>query len=469
MVQRSTNRKRRVKRRVVHTSRGDATASHHEAQALRQHRTRRYQKRRARLKARQLKSKPRPSAVDQPLPSPQARTTAAMGKTQKKQTRRPPVSQDVSLRRSRIRQNYRDAVDPRSRVHVRRRQRTEKSLQGLRLLVAGVGVALISGFAITLMHPAPKEHHQSKSETLQFQEPTQSSVATTVTPPPPSYEKPGKELRQLKQEVRSLVQQQTDLTTGLFFLNPETEEFVTHRGSEVFPAASMIKLPVLIAFFQDVDAGKVQLNEKLTMRPDLIAGEAGAMQYDDPGSQYDALQTADWMITISDNTATNMIIDRLGGPAVLNQRFQEWGLEHTKINQPLPDLEGQNTMSPKDLAVLMAKVSQGDLLTAHSRDRALEILRHTVTKTLLPQGIDASAQIAHKTGDIGMAVGDAGLIDMPNGQRYVAGIVVKRPHNDPRAQELIRAISKLTYKVFSERPVPRSQPAPAAEQPSQPQ
>ncbi|MEM9136421.1 MAG: serine hydrolase, partial [Cyanobacteria bacterium P01_F01_bin.42] len=189
---------------------------------------------------------------------------------------------------------------------------------------------------------------------------------------------------------------------------------------------------------------------------DLIASEAGAMQYDDPGSQYDALQTADWMITISDNTATNMIVDRLGGIQVLNQRFKDWGLEHTQMNQPLPDLEGTNVMSPKDLAVLMAKVSQGDLLTAHSRDRALEILRHTVTDTLLPQGLERGAKIAHKTGDIGMAVGDVGLIDMPNGQRYVAGIVVKRPHNDPRAQNLIRAVSKLTYKVFSERAVPRA-------------
>jgi beta-lactamase class A len=60
-----------------------------------------------------------------------------------------------------------------------------------------------------------------------------------------------------------------------------------------------------------------------------------------------------------------------------------------------------------------------------------------------------------------MAVGDAGLIDMPNGQRYVAGVVVKRPHNDPRAQELIRSISSLTYKTFSERPVPRPKPAAA--------
>lgn len=324
----------------------------------------------------------------------------------------------------------------------------------MKLLVSGIGVALVAGAGISLMHPEPPVGKKSSPSALQFQESTVPR-ATSVAPPAPLYEKRGKELRQLKQEVRGLVEQQPDLTTGLFFLNPETEEFVTYKGSESFPAASMIKLPVLIAFFQDVDAGKIQLDEKLVMRPDLIASEAGAMQYDKPNSQYDALQTADWMITISDNTATNMIIDRVGGQDALNQRFQDWGLDHTKINQPLPDLEGTNTMSPKDLAVLMAKVSQGELLTPHSRDRALDIMRNTVTRTLLPQGIGDGAQIAHKTGDIGMAVGDVGLIDMPNGQRYVAGVVVKRPHNDPRAQELIRSISKLTYQAFSQRPVPR--------------
>ena len=58
----------------------------------------------------------------------------------------------------------------------------------------------------------------------------------------------------------------------------------------------------------------------------------------------------------------------------------------------------------------------------------------TVTKTLLPQGIEKDAVIAHKTGDIGTVLGDAGIIDMPNGKRYIAAVMVKRPYNDPAAR-----------------------------------
>lgn len=403
--------------------------------------------------------KPNASDVERRVVRARTQPTTVLGQTQTKKVRRQQLTnKNKNVQGRLVRSNRPLGRKSDSARTLRRRRKTP--IQLIRLFGAGIGVAVIAGFAIARLHPESPEGTQASSS-LQFQEvpETLDTLEPAPLPQAPDYEQPGKELRQLKQEIRGLVEQEPDLATGLFFLNPETQEFVTHRGSESFPAASMIKLPVLIAFFQDVDDGKVQLNEQLVMRPDLISGEAGAMQYDEPNSRYDALQVADWMITISDNTATNMIIDRLGGQTMLNQKFQDWGLSETKINQPLPDLEGMNTMSPKDLAVLMGKVSQGELLTAHSRDRALEILRHTVTNTLLPQGLGQGAQIAHKTGDIGMAVGDAGLIDMPNGQRYVATVVVKRPHNDPRAQELIRAISRLTYQEFRDRPVPRPRPS----------
>ncbi|HEY9844985.1 MAG TPA: serine hydrolase, partial [Candidatus Caenarcaniphilales bacterium] len=116
-----------------------------------------------------------------------------------------------------------------------------------------------------------------------------------------------------------------------------------------------------------------------------------------------------------------------------------------------------------DLTKLMTLVGHGDLLSLRSRDRLLAIMRQTVTNTLLPQGLGAGATIAHKTGDIGSAVGDTGLIDMPNGQRYVATVIVKRPHNDPRAQELIRQISRLLYYHQSQ---PLLNPQPTAVGPS---
>ena len=98
----------------------------------------------------------------------------------------------------------------------------------------------------------------------------------------------------------------------------------------------------------------------------------------------------------------------------------------------------------------MLQLHQGKLVSQQNRDRALSILRQTVTNTLLPQGLPPEATIAHKTGDIGSVVGDAGLITMPNGQHYVAAVMMQRPHNDPRAQELIRAIARLTYTALSQ-------------------
>jgi len=154
------------------------------------------------------------------------------------------------------------------------------------------------------------------------------------------------------------------------------------------------------------------------------------------------------MITISDNTATNMLIARLGGLTALNQRFRSWGLMATALNNTLPDLEGTNTTSPKDLAMLMARISQGELMSIRSRDRMLDIMRKTVNTSQLPQGLGPGATISHKTGDIGSLIGDVGLIDVPNGKRYAIAVLIKRNFNDDRAYDLVRQLSQAAYRYF---------------------
>ena len=204
-------------------------------------------------------------------------------------------------------------------------------------------------------------------------------------------------------------------------------------------------MPILVDFFQYVDAGKIRLDEVIVMQEKDVATGSGDMQYDAVGSKYSALEVATNMIVISDNTATNMLIRRLGGIEAVNQRFKQWGLQQTTLRNVLPDLEGTNTTSPKELSTLMAMLSQGELLSMKSRDRALDIMRQTVTDTLLPTSLRPGATISHKTGDIGSLVGDTGLIDMPSGKRYAITAMVKRPHNDDRAQELIRQIAATVY------------------------
>ncbi len=261
----------------------------------------------------------------------------------------------------------------------------------------------------------------------------------------------GQEMRWLEQRLMAVRSRYPVVSPSLFILDLNNGDYADLSGGKAFPAASVIKLPILMAFFQDVDAGKVSLTEKLIMRPNLIASGSGNMQDLAPWSSYSAQYTVGKMIETSDNTATNMIIKRLGGARVLNQRFKSWGLQDTAIRNWLPDLSGTNTVSAHDLTLILTRLAKGNLLSSSSQARAIAILKTCHTRSLLVPGIGPGAEIAHKTGDIGFAIGDAGIIFMPSGKQYIAAVMLRRPYDDPRGRDYVQTVSRLTYTYFSNR------------------
>ncbi len=324
-------------------------------------------------------------------------------------------------------------------------------LYGLRLLILGIGIAGIAGTTLSIWNPelqveATSERPIQKSTT------TAASSTTGGEPAPTAIALPlGTELTNLKGQLAQLETQMPGLKLSSFVYDLENRAYLNFEGGTPVPAASMIKIPVLVAFLQEVDQGNISLNEPLMINAAQIAAGSGNMQNDPPGTVYSALETASWMIINSDNTATNMLIERMGGAAQLNQRFKSWGLEDTVINAPLPDLEGTNTTSPEDLVSLLSMVNQGELLSLRSRDRLFTIMQRTYAADLLPQGLgDQDALISHKTGDIGVMLGDAGIVDLPNGQRYAIAVMVQRPFNDGRAVEMIRLVSQSTFNQFNQ-------------------
>jgi beta-lactamase class A len=327
-------------------------------------------------------------------------------------------------------------------------------IQVLRFSILGVGLGAIAGTALTVIDPSKLPLHPKPT-------------ATNPSTPKPVIPKPTtlafkENLPSLQQKLQALAVKYPKLQAGALFIDLDNGAYASLQGDTVFAAASTIKIPILVAFFEDVDAGKIRLDETLVASKDVIASGSGDMQYLGVNKTYTALETATKMNVISDNTATNMLIKRMGGKEALNRRFQAWGLTSTVINNPLPDLEGTNTTSPRDLVTILGKVNQGELLSLRSRDRLLNIMQETRTRTLLPQGIEKSADIAHKTGDIGSMLGDAGIVDMPNGKRYLGAAMVKRPHNDSNARTLIQQMSRTAYqhfKWYQVKPAPKPQPA----------
>jgi beta-lactamase class A len=235
------------------------------------------------------------------------------------------------------------------------------------------------------------------------------------------------------------------LTPGVFAVDPDSGSYVEFNGYRQFPAASMIKVPVLVALFNALDRGDIDSKTILTIKQEHVAGGSGHLQWRPVGTKLPLMDVAELMIVISDNTATNMLIDLLGGKEVVNKKYQQWGLKNTVINNPLADLAGTNKTSPYDLVYLLARVERGELMSEVWHKKMLEIMGRTKTRTLINPGLPPGAKLAHKTGDIGSMVGDTGIVTTPDGHRYILAMQVERPHNDRRANELCRKVSALVY------------------------
>ncbi|MEO1131952.1 MAG: serine hydrolase [Cyanobacteria bacterium J06639_1] len=327
------------------------------------------------------------------------------------------------------------------------KQPRQKGLRTRRIAAVGIGLGLLAGtFARGSRDGVPRDRAIANPNT---------EIATVLpvpnAPPLPVLDLSAERAEKaLQDNVRAIATQTPNLRLGVVLYDVDNGTHASFASGETFPTASTIKVPVVVALLQSVDEGIIQLDELLTLRQDLMAGGSGTMQDRAVGTQVSVLEAATLTVSISDNTATNLLIDRLGGIAALNRRFQEWGLTQTRFSALLPDLSGTNVTSPADMALLLERIEKGELLSRRGRDRLLDIMRQTENDALLPQGLSTRSRIAHKTGNIRSLVGDVGIVDLPNGRRFIAVALVQRAiPNDPAAEQMIQRVSQIASNYWS--------------------
>ncbi len=275
---------------------------------------------------------------------------------------------------------------------------------------------------------------------------------------------PRVELTGVSQEWARLAQAQKGLSASGYLLVLDDGRFADYRSTVPLPAASSIKTPILLIGLDTLDQGRLRWNEPLPLTAEVKGDGAGWMASKPLGTRFPFHEAATEMIRVSDNSATNLLIKRFGGKEAVNAQFQSLGLPSTVVNNWLPDLDGTNTTSSRDLARTIALVDTGQKLSPRARDLFRAILATSSTNTLIPMGLlkgigrpepvaDPDAELLaegitayNKTGDIGIAYADAALIELPNGQRAVAAFMVKGPFNDPRSAELIRSMAAVVSR-----------------------
>ncbi len=264
-------------------------------------------------------------------------------------------------------------------------------------------------------------------------------------------------LEKLINKWEILINKNPGLDVSAFFLSLDDQVYAEIKSENKLSAASSIKVPILIVLLTMIEKEEIFWNEKLFLTEDTIGSGSGWMAYQEIGKDFPVFEVATEMIRVSDNTATNLLIKRLGGINIINKKFKEIGLKNTQINNYLPDLDGTNHTSTKDLSLAMALVDNGYLLNLNSRDIFRDIIRKSKTNTLIPSGIlrglgkeskDTDYYLSlngylvlNKTGDIGISYSDTALIQTPHNSRAITSFIVQGPFNDPRSPELIRNLS----------------------------
>lgn len=250
----------------------------------------------------------------------------------------------------------------------------------------------------------------------------------------------------LKSQLLSLAEKYRRIKPAVYVWEYNTGTYVDINADEVFPAASIIKIPILIELFREIENGKFDLSDKMILDDYYRASGSGKLQYSQGGIAHSMDKLARIMIENSDNSATNMIMAKIGGMPEINRAMKRWGLKVTHINNWLPDLDGTNVTTAREIAKMFYNADSTNILTTHSKRQIGDYLSHVKNNRLLKAGLPSDAVLLHKTGDIGFMLGDAGIVKTSTGKKYIVVILAKRPYNNMQGKDFIVKASEIIYK-----------------------
>jgi len=204
---------------------------------------------------------------------------------------------------------------------------------------------------------------------------------------------------------------------------------------KTFQAASLIKLPVVLALYQEAEAGRISLEEVYKLKNEDKQAGAGSLQAKPVGTILTYRELAQLMCRDSDNTAFNVVVKKLGEEKI-QKTIKSLGMENTSFEK--------NQTTPYDIGLFFRKLYTGYVVSRKSRDEIIDFLTNTSFEDRIPAGVPAGIKVAHKIGTETGSFSDAGIIFSSK-----PFILVVMSENASRSQA-VSAISAITTVVFEE-------------------
>ena len=209
----------------------------------------------------------------------------------------------------------------------------------------------------------------------------------------------------------------------IYAKNLDTGQDYDYRGGEQVRTASTIKLPIMIEVFAQVAAGKRNWSDEFVLTKEKKFGGSGVLSEFSDGSKVDLKTLTNLMITVSDNTATNLILDAVTSDAV-NARMDAFGLKQTRSlgkiggggksqawqTTPLYKNYGIGISSPRDMVKILEMLENGQVLSPQASTEMLDILKRQQYTDGIMRNVLDTVPTASKSGALDRLRSDVGII-----------------------------------------------------------
>ncbi len=263
------------------------------------------------------------------------------------------------------------------------------------------------------------------------------------------------EIFSVRRNLERLSRYYPNVKPSVFVWDYNSAKSVEISPDSLYSSASIVKIPILFELFRKIERDEKSADFYTSLNKELLYTDlhrtlgSGKLQYSKMNTKHSVDHLARIMITQSDNSSSNMLLDEVGGKKYLDSTMKSYGLDKITIENRLPDLEGKNKTTARQMATLLYNLDNSKYLSPKSRGIIKEYMSNVENTNLLKAGLPKGAQIIHKTGDIGTMLGDAGIVYTESGNKYIVVILVNRKFNDYAAKEYITKASSIIYKALN--------------------
>ncbi|MFA5160863.1 MAG: serine hydrolase [Elusimicrobiales bacterium] len=230
-----------------------------------------------------------------------------------------------------------------------------------------------------------------------------------------------------------------------------------YQADELFPSASLIKVPIMAAIFEKLRRNEIELEDEITLKRGEKRGGSGHLRRLRYGTKLTVRQLVEKMITESDNTATRMLVDCVGLD-YLQAQFSRMGLKMTGIYPEGLSLSSkpvarENYTTPREMSMLIESMYRGELVDKTSSEAMLDIMKRLKTHSRFAKYLPRGWELAHKTGLLRQACHDTGVVFSPSGD-YVLAIMTWKVPDYRFAANYIARMADMTYRSYDNRQPP---------------